>query len=270
MKSFIYIIITCTLLSSCSEYQKALKSVDTGTKYKVGEKLYNEGKYGKANKLFEAILPVYRGKPQAEKLSYLNAKSYYEEKDWYLASYHFERFVDAYPNSEKVEEAAFLSAKSAYMLSPVYSKDQQETREAIEKFQAFINLYPESTYLAEANALVKELDFKLETKAFSIAKQFNTIAGYTRDFQAPMKAIDNFIFDFPGTSYREEALFIKFDSAYQLAINSVYSKKEARLKDARDYYYNFKRSYADSKFLEQAEEMIKDIEQELENYSTKS
>ncbi|OBX22789.1 MULTISPECIES: outer membrane protein assembly factor BamD [Bizionia] len=270
MKKFLYIILTCTLLSSCSEYQKALKSVDTGTKYTVGEKLYNAGKYAKANKLFEQILPVYRGKPQAEKLSYLNSKSYYAEEEWYLASYHFERFVDAYPNSEKVEEAAFLSAKSAYMLSPVFSKEQHETKEAIDKFQNFINLYPESEFMPEANKLVKELDFKLEKKAFSIAKQFNTIAGYTRDFNAPIKAIDNFIFDFPGTVYREEAYFIRFDSAYQLAINSVYSKKEKRLEDAKLYYYNFKKSYANSEYLEKADKMIEDIEKELENYSTKS
>lgn len=270
MKKFLYIIITCTLLSSCSEYQKALKSADVGTKYTVGEKLYNEGKYAKANKLFEAILPSYRGKPQAEKLSYLNSKSYYAEEEWYLASYHFERFVDAYPNSEKVEEAAFLSAKSAYMLSPVFSKEQHETKEAVDKFQRFINLYPESEYMSEANQLVKELDFKLEKKAFSIAKQFNTIAGYTRDFQAPMKAIDNFIFDFPGTSYREEAYFIRFDSAYQLAMNSVYSKKEKRLEDAKSYYYNFKKLYANSEYIEKAEKMIEEIEKELENYITKS
>ncbi len=270
MKKFLYIILTCTLLSSCSEYQKALKSVDVGTKYTVGEKLYNEGKYAKANKLFEAILPVYRGKPQAEKLSYLNSKSYFEEEEWYLASYHFERFVDAYPNSEKVEEAAFLSAKSAYMLSPVFSKEQHETKEAVDKFQSFINLYPESEYIPEANKLVQELDFKLEKKAFSIAKQFNTIAGYTRDFQAPIKAIDNFIFDFPGTVFREEAYFIRFDSAYQLAMNSVYSKKEQRLEDARLYYNTFKNSFANSEFMGKADKMNEEIEKELENYITKS
>ncbi|MGY0392102.1 outer membrane protein assembly factor BamD [Bizionia sp. KMM 8389] len=270
MKNFLYIILTCTLLASCSEYQKALKSVDVGTKYTVGEKLYNEGKYAKANKLFEAILPVYRGKPQAEKLSYLNSMSYYKLKDWYLSSYHFERFVDTYPNSDKVVEAAFLSAKSAYELSPVFSKEQHETREAIDKFQTFINMYPDSEYIPEANQLVKELDFKLEQKAFSIAKQFNTIAGYTRDFNAPIKALDNFIFDFPGTIYREEALFLRFDSAYQLALNSVLDKKEQRLEDAKTYYYSFKKSYTDSEFTERADKMIEEIEDELKNYSTKS
>ena len=270
MKKLFYIFITCTLLSSCSEYQKALKGTDIGVKYKEGEKQYEAGKYAKANKLFEQIIPSYRGKPQAEKLTYLHAKSSYELEDWYLASYQFERFVSSYSNSEKVEEATFLGAKSAYMLSPVYSKEQSETKEAIEKLQIFINAYPDSEYLAEANKLVKELDFKLEKKAFDIAKQYNTIAGYTADYNAPIEALDAFIFDFPGSVFREEALFIKLDSAYKLAINSVYYKKQERLENARKYYNSFKSAYANSEFIGDADKMNEEIEKELENYSTKS
>jgi len=270
MKKFFYIILTCTLLSSCSQYQKALKSPDIGVKYKEGEKKFEAGKYAKANKLFEQIIPSYRGKPQAEKLTYLHAMASYNLEDWYLASYQFERFVSSYPNSEKVEEASFLGAKSAYMLSPVYSKEQLETKEAIEKLQSFINLYPDSEYLAEANKLVKELDFKLEKKAFDIAKQYNTIAGYTADYNAPIEAIDQFIFNFPGSVFREEALFIKLDSAYKLAINSVSYKKQQRLEDAKTYFNSFKSAYANSEFMVEAEKMNEEIERELENYSTKS
>src|SRR5690606_39988896 len=97
------------------------------------------------------------------------------------------------------------SGKSAYMLSPVYSKDQTETRDAIEKLQGFINLYPESEFLPEASKLVQELDFKLEKKAFEIAKQYNKIAGYTGDFDASIKAFDNFILDFRGSSFKERS-----------------------------------------------------------------
>lgn len=270
MKKFLYIILTCTVLSSCSEYQKALKAEDIATKFKVGEELYNEGKFTKANKLFAQIVPNYRGKPQAEKLMYLYSKSFYEMEDWHLSSYQFERFVSGYPNSEKVEEASFLEAKSAYLLSTVYTKEQHETKHAIEKLQNFINTYPESEFLKEANTMVRELDFNLERKAFEIAKQYNTIAGYTADYQAPIKAMDNFIFNFPGSSFREEALYIKFDSAYHLAINSVSYKKQERLENAKTYYNSFKKSYANSKFIAQADKMIVEIENELKNYNTKS
>ncbi|MBQ0769591.1 MAG: outer membrane protein assembly factor BamD [Bizionia sp.] len=266
MKNLFYILLTFLMLSSCTEYQKALKSEDIALKFKKGEELYNAGKYSKANRLFEQIIPSYRGKPQAEKLMYLNANASYEMEDYYVSSYHFERFVSAYPESEKLEEATFKSAKSYYQLSPVYTKDQSETITAIEKLQEFVNIFPESEHLSEANELVKELDFKLEKKAYEIAKQYNHIS----DFKASIASFDSFIIDFPGAQLREDALYYRFDSAYQLALRSVEYKKEERLEIAKKYYISFKKGYASSQYLENATKKFNDIEEELENYSTKS
>ncbi|AUP77831.1 outer membrane protein assembly factor BamD [Flavivirga eckloniae] len=281
MKKLFYILIIVAVFSSCSEYQRTLKSESIATKFKVGEELYNEGKYTKANRLFAQIVPKYRGKPQAEKLMFLYSNSFYKMKDYYVAGYQFERFTSSYPKSEKLEEASFLSAKSYYMLSPVYSKDQTETKEAIEKLQSFINLFPESEHLPEANKLVKELDFKLEKKAFSIAKQYGDIApGYSKDFNAAIKSFDNFLFEFPGSVLREDALFYRLDSAYQLAMNSREYKKNVdgviehlrknRLETAKEYYTGFKKSYTDSKYKEEAHAMGESLEEELKKYSTKS
>jgi outer membrane protein assembly factor BamD len=270
MKKLFYLFITFTVLSSCSSYHKALKKTDVGEKFRVGEEMYNKGKFDKANKLFAQIVPAYRGKVQAEKLMFLYANSYFEMKDYYLAGYQFERFVTSYPESEKAEEAAFLSGKSVYMLSPVYSKDQTETLDAIEKLQTFINLFPESEFLPQANELVRELDFKLEKKAFEIAKQYNKIADYTGDYNASIKAMDNFILDFPGSMYREEAYFIKLDSAYKMAINSIETKREERLENVKIHHKNYKKISTDKKHMEEAEKMVEHAIKELEKYSNKS
>jgi len=197
---------------------------------------------------------------------FLNANSYYQMNDYYLANYHFERFVSSYPNSEKAEEAAYLAARSMYMLSPVYTKEQHETIEAIDKLQTFINTYPNSSYLPEANKMVQELDFKLEQKAYAIAKQYNHIS----DYQAAIKAFDNFILDFPGSRLREDALFYRLDSAYNLAIKSVEWKKKERLETAMSLYKSFKRTYAASKYIEEANTISKILEEELKNYTINS
>jgi outer membrane protein assembly factor BamD len=41
--------------------------------------------------------------------------------------------------------------------------------------------------------------------------------------KSALVALDNFIADYPGTPYKEDALYYKFDSAYQL-VNSVPAK----------------------------------------------
>ncbi|WP_189358279.1 outer membrane protein assembly factor BamD [Algibacter mikhailovii] len=266
MKKFFYILLVALSVMGCNEYQKVLKAPDIGAKFKLGEQLYNEGKYEKANKLFAQIVPNYRGKPQAEKLMYLYSYSFYKIQDYYVAGYQFERFATSYPKSEKVEEASFLAVKSYYMLSPVYSKSQKETKEAIEKLQEFINIYPNSSYLAEANTMMKELVFKLEKKAFEIAKQYNTIS----DYEAAIRSFENFVFEYPGSTLREDALFYRLDSAYRLAVNSIERKRKERLEIAKDYNNTFKSTYANSEYISDVDEMAMVIEEELKAYSAKS
>ncbi|GAA4971229.1 outer membrane protein assembly factor BamD [Algibacter aquimarinus] len=275
MKNIFYILLACLVLSSCNEYQKALKAEGEGAiaeKFKLGEALYNEGKFEKANKLFAQIVPNYRGKPQAEKLMYLYSNSFYKMGDYYISGYQFDRFAASYPKSEKVEEVSFLAAKSYYELSPVYTKDQKETKEALEKIQNFINIFPESEYIAEANELVKELDFKLEKKAFEIAKQYNRIS----DYPASVKSFNNFLFDFPGSTLKEEALFYRLDSAYKLATNSIELKrtltgvvqlKKQRLEEAKEFYTNFKKTFANSKYISEVDNMATIIDEELNKYT---
>jgi len=255
MKKLVSTVFFLIVFSACSEYQRVLKEEDIAAKFKMGTELYDAGKYEKANRLFLQIVPKYRGKPQAEKLMYMHSKAFYETKDYFSANYRMERFVEAYPKSERVDEIAFLAAKSYYKLSPIYSKDQTETTDAIVKLQDFINRYPDSEFFDQANALVQELDAKLEKKAYEIALQYHTTGPFHRDYNSAITAFDNFLEKFPGTKYKEDVLFYKFDSAYQLAVNSVPWKQAERTEKAFTFYKNFKRFFPETKYLEQIESM---------------
>ena len=258
--------VLCVLITtvSCSDYQKLLNSDDTAEKYKQAEVFYNNGEYRKANRLFEQIVPKYRGKPQAQRIIFFFADSYFQTKSYSLAAYQYENFIKTYPKSERIQEASFKAAKSYYFQSPTYSLDQEETYEAIEKLQVFINLYPNSEYAPEANQMIAELQEKLEKKDFEIAKQYYTI----RDYKAAIKANDNFIAGFPGTKFREEALYIKFLSLYEIAINSVFSKKEARLKELEQQYALILRYYPETLFLMNLNSKMEKVNKELEQYNT--
>ncbi len=262
-KKIISLLLVITLLYSCSEYQKALKTEDVAVKFEMATKLYDTGKYNNAIRLMEQIAPTYRGKPQAEKLFYMFSQSYYKTKQYYLAAYQFESFVSGYPKSEKVEEAAFLGAKCFSMLSPVYSLDQTDTFKAIDKLQVFIDSYPNSEYTPEANKKLRGLNEKIEKKVFENANQYNTITEY----KAAIVAFDNFIADYPGTPYKEDALFYKYDSAYQLGINSIPSKMAERLNIAKIAYHNLIKFKPDTKYKKIADEMFLRIETNLKNFT---
>ena len=248
---------------SCSEYQNALKSDDVAVKNEVANKLYEAGKYPKAIRLYEQIAPAFKGKPSAERMFYFYSMSLFKSKQYYLAGYQLENFVASYPKSEKREECAFYAAECFYRLSPSYSLDQTDTEKSLDKMQRFIDLYPNSEFLPKANLYVKELREKLEKKAFEIAKQFNTIS----DYKGALKALENFLVDYPGTAYKEQALFFRLDSAYKLAINSVEYKKQERLTYAKGTYTNLIKHNAQTEYKEKADKMLAEIEQELQKYT---
>jgi outer membrane protein assembly factor BamD len=263
MRKIISVLLVVLFFSSCGEYQDALKKEDVAVKFEVGTKLYDAGKYSKAVRLFEQLAPSYRGKPQGEKLFYMYAQSLYKTKQYYLAGYQFDSFVSGYPRSEKTEECLFLGAKSYAMLSPVYSIDQTETFKAIEKIQGFIDRFPNSQYIAEANEISKNLNYKIERKVYENAYEYYKISNY----KSALIAFDNFIADYPGTTFKEKALYYKLDSAYLLAMNSVLIKMEERLTTAKTCYNNLIKFKPNTEYKSKADEKLARIDVELQKFN---
>ncbi len=253
------------LLTSCSEYQQVLKNNDLTEMYELANRYYQEEDYFKAKRLYELIAPKYAGRPQGERLSFFFADAQFKTRAYYLSSYQFERFIKAYPNSDKREEASFLEAESYYHMSPRFSLDQTDTDKALEKLQNFINNYPNSEYFNRANERVQELKIKKERKAFEIAKQYDNLG----EFNLPVlfsaiKSLNNFIIEYPGSIFREEALFIRIKSATVLAENSTANRMMERYEEALDYYKDFRRYYERSKFDEEVEYYHSKIQSGLE------
>ncbi|WP_151675284.1 outer membrane protein assembly factor BamD [Patiriisocius marinus] len=257
------------MLTSCGNYQRVLKGDDNAAKFKVADSLYqldSKGKYRKALKLMEQIVPVYRGKPQAEKLMFMYANTFYELEDYFLAGYQFERFETSYPKSDSVEVAAYKSAKSYYELSPRYSLEQKDTYKGLEKLQVFVNKYPNSQYREEANVLVKELREKLEKKDIEVADQYLLIANQVGSYKPAIESYENFISDHPGSIYREDAFYGRIDAAYNRALSSVPQVVEERLITAKGYYNQYIKYYKVGARREDADALLLEINKRLSVY----
>ena len=248
------------LVMSCNDYQKLLNSSENEVdKYTAAEEYYENGEFRRANALIEQIIPSFRGKPQGERLVFFFANSYYETRSYYSAAIQFENFIKSYPNSQRIQEAYFMEAKSYFMLSPIYTLDQDDTFTGIDKLQVFINRFPNSEYLTEALELMEQLQNKIEKKEFEISKQYYTI----RDYSSAIKSLDNFIADNPGTIFREEALYFRWLSQYEIAINSIESRINDRITELERSLENFLRYYPDTIFIDDLSEKINNAKQLL-------
>ena len=252
-----------TLFNSCGEYQRAIGKGTMEERYKLAVKLYEAKEYSKALRLFEIITPHYRGKPQMERIQFMVAQSNFNTRSYTLSGYYFDRFTKNYPNSSKKEEAAFLSAHSYKLSSPRFSLDQTDTKKAMLAFQLFINTYPNSARIDEANKHYKELRFKLEQKQFEIGKTYyKTAVTDFRNYKAAIVTFDNLISEYLGTSLKEDALYYKFKAYHDLVLVSTIRKKEQRIEDAIAAHEKLVRNFPDSKYISETEKMLSNIKNE--------
>lgn len=260
MKKYLVLIISIFLItSSCSKYQHVLKGSDMEKKYEYAEKYFQKKDYYRALQLLEELISVYKGTAKGEQTYYYYTYCNYYTGDYVLAAYHFSNFVQTYPNSKYAEEMQFMHAYCYYLDSPTYSLDQTNTQDAIDKFQLFINRYPKSNRVEEANRLIDELRYKIETKAFNNAKLYYKM----EDYKAAIVAFENVLKDYPGSSYREESLFLAFKSSYLYAEKSIESKQTERYKNAQENYLKLVDEFPQSNFLREAERIYNNVQDAL-------
>jgi len=245
-RNFFYIGILLVVLSSCSSYEKVLKSSDYNLKYRKAFEYYNRGDYERASGVFDQIVTVFRGNSKSDSVSYFQAMSAYKQKDYVSAEYYFSTFAQTYSYSPFAEEAEYLAAYCLYLDSPKPSLDQESTIKGIEGFQAFMRKYPKSKYFDQCNAYMVELQDKLVEKSYLSATLYYNMGGFM--LKSAIVALKSSLEDYPNTRYREEMMWLILDSNFRIAENSVPSKKKDRYQTTIDEYYSFISEFPESKW----------------------
>ena len=248
----LFLLVSTLFLGSCaSGYQRLLKSTDVNKKYEAAVNYYDKGDFFRAGTLLEDLIPLLKGRPEAEKAQFYFANTNYKQKNYVLSAFYFKSFIDTYPNSPYSEEGSFLHAKSLFLESPGYELDQTNTVSALESIQDFINRYPESKFKAETENMSQELQKKLENKAFESARLYFQL----RYNQAAVVALTNFQQQYPASAYAEQAAFLRLNAQYAWAQESVELKQRERFQEAVSYYQQFIDAFPKSRNLRVAQDM---------------
>lgn len=250
MRNFTSIAFVLMLLfSACNDYNKIVKSTDYEFKYKKALEYYEGGEFVRSSTLLKELINIVRGTSRADKVYYYYAKSQFGIKDYLMAGHYFKSLIKEFPRSEYAEESQFMVGYCFYLDSPSARLDQEVTQNAIAALQLFINLYPKSTRIDEANRLIIELRDKLVYKSYLSGKLYFDLNNY----KAAVVALSSSLKDFPDTKYREELMYMLLKAKYLLAVNSVEEKKRERLSSALDEYYTFVDEYPESKYRKEVE-----------------
>ncbi len=234
---------------SCNDFQKVVKSTDYEFKVKKAKEYYDKKDYGRSSQLYQELVNIYRGTNRADQIYYYLAKSFYGLKDYTLASHYFRLLIKEFPRSSYGEESQFMIGYCLYLDSPNPRLDQKTTQEAIDAFQLFLNIFPTSTRVTEANQYLDELKDKLVYKSYLSGKLYYDL----QDYRAAVISLTNSLKEYPGSKYREELMFYLLKSKYLLGVNSVEEKKRDRLNNVIDEYYTFVDEFPKSKYRKEAD-----------------
>ncbi len=252
LKKLYFIVIlsvAALLITSCDSYQKMVKSQNYDKLYETAIRYYNKGQYYKCMQLFDQLILPFRGKEQAERIAYYYAYAAYKTEDYLTASYYFKSYVKSYPSSVHAEECMYMNALSKVKESPIYSLDQTATKEALKELQTFINLYPNSIRVAEANQMIDEMRYKLSHKAYE-----NALLYYkTEEFRAAIISFQNVLKDYPEIKEREQAMLYVIKAGYLYAQGSLEAKKRERFEFVVTYFDKISTNITTPKILKEAQ-----------------
>lgn len=274
IRLFILLSISSVLMSSsCRHYALELKAPNNEAKLKIAEEYYKKKDAAHALGLFEQLAGYYTGQAEQEKLQYYIAYCNYDLGNLDLASYLFKTYAETYPNSKNTEEFYYLYAYCHYLSSQGPGLDQHHTKKAIDELQLYINMYPNSTRIAESNGLIDQLRGTLITKAYRTAKLYYQI----EDYKASIVALRNVVKDYPDIEQREEVEFLIVKSHFLLAKNSaeqvvkdgvLQNLKLDRFKATIDVCTMFNEAFGNSIYKPDIETIRKKATTEIEKLKT--
>lgn len=238
------------ILSGCNnQFNKILKSSDYEYKLKKADEYYANKNYRNAEVLYQELFPVFKGSDKFEDLYYKYAYCSYYQKNYLDAENLFKSYLGVFPNSSKAEEIAYMHAYTFYKQSPNVELDQTNTTKAIGMMQGFINSYPNSPRVADANDIITKCRGKLEKKDYISAKLYYNLQFY----QASALTFSSLLINYPESSIGDEYMLMVVKSYYEYAKSSVYGKQEERYEKVTSEYFDFADRYPESKLLKEAE-----------------
>ena len=110
-KNIIITLLAATVLSSCGEYNKLLKSTDYEYKYEAAKNYFAKGQYNRSATLLNELITILKGGDKAE------------ESSTYQAIQQLQMFLEYYPQSSRKQEAQnmIFALQDKLVLKELYS-----------------------------------------------------------------------------------------------------------------------------------------------------
>jgi outer membrane protein assembly factor BamD len=107
---------------------------------------------------------IYTTQDKLEKKGFDNARQYYKMKSYKAAIVSLNNFKENFPDSEYLEQTYYLVVVAEYRLAEqsIYTKQQERYKSVVEHYKEFVDKYPQSGYLRDAEKIYSTSLLKLK------------------------------------------------------------------------------------------------------------
>jgi len=232
-KNIIFLIIIFSLLLSCiketNQIKKPEKVPSLPVLYRAAFSEYEKGNWSASIELFQKVETSYSYSEWSEKAILMIIYIYYEANESFKTLNYIRKYKKLYPSSKNSAYVDYIGALIFYENINTYSRDQTNTKAALEKFSTILKKYPNSIYAQES---LYKLDLLNEILA---GQQMNIARFYMKKSKwiAAIKRLNIVINEYGTTIFTIEALHRLVEIYYKLG-----NVKEAK-KYASILGYNF-------------------------------
>ncbi len=204
-----------------------------------GEAQFARKRYPRARTYYSYLYENYPNDPLGRRALLRVADTYFAQGDpvnLVEAQYKYRDFINRYPGSDRADYAMLQIAMVAYKQMEKPDRDQQKTREAVDKFNDMIRTFPNSPLRPEAEKRLQDVHDRLAKHEHIVARFYLKRGSY----QAAILRLNVIVDNYPN--YRErDAVFYDLGAA----LAGLGRKAEARLYFERVISEFPKSQYAD-------------------------
>jgi outer membrane protein assembly factor BamD len=220
---------------------------DAEDQFEIAKRKYQEKDWSDAIIEFQKMIFNYPGFAKADSAQFLLSMSYYNDKEYPLAAGEFNKMVFSFPTSPLTDDAMFYAGICALKQSPGSEMDQEYSHLAIERFQSFLDEYPESELVPQAEKKLLEAQSKLAKKTYKSGELYVKM----KDYDAALIYLNEVADLYDGTPWAAQAFFL---------IGEVYLKQK-KVDRAKESFQEFIEKYPQHKLTDKAKKRINEIEE---------
>lgn len=210
---------------------------------------YNNEDFQEAYEEFRLLTLQYSGSDLSDDAQFRMGESKFAREEFILAAFEYEVIVRSMTTSEFVPNARYKMALCHYESARPYYLEQENTRKAIDGFQAFIEYHPTDARVPEAEAKITELNTRLAQKEYESGLIYMKMEYY----RAAGVSFDHVLEKYHDTPYAESAYFRKGEALFY----------RRRYQEAGEILKRFVERYPSSAFQKEALFLLSRVEEQI-------